>query len=139
MTLVSDQTSTLLAVGAEQSIDTTEPLLTDVSRAVVTLIALRAKAEAYDQRLTRALIGAFRGGASLTELCDAAGMSREAVLIRLSASPTPPAITPTDLDHQSPQLRLARRTPPSDGARSPRTRPGRAARHASTAPKPTSA
>lgn len=61
--------------------------LQNVSRTTVMWIALEAKADAYNFRVTKALAAGANAGASMSQLCDAAGFSVEEVASRLAEHP----------------------------------------------------
>ncbi|MGC3994248.1 MAG: hypothetical protein QM779_09100 [Propionicimonas sp.] len=84
MTNLIDDTQLLLAVRPDAQL-ADEDALVRVSEAVVTRASLRAKAQAYDLRITRTIAIAANDGAPLAELAEAAGMSQDEVRERLAA------------------------------------------------------
>lgn len=91
-----DDTSFLLVTDVLERADRLDLSLDTASRTTVTWIALQAKTDAYDLRVTRSLAAAANLGATLSELADAVGMSQQRVVDRLADRPE--LLTPESLD-----------------------------------------
>ena len=87
MTLLYDDTQLLLAVDPSVDESSLDTALAGLSGTVITQLALRAKAEAYQARIDRSLAAAANLGAGLDELAAAAGMAPDDVLARLQVAP----------------------------------------------------
>lgn len=86
--ILGDETALLLAIQvSDDDAEHKQTALDNVSEAVITRLALRAKAEAYQLRIDRWLANAANLGADLDELAAAAGMSRSEALRRVESAP----------------------------------------------------
>lgn len=87
-TILGDETALLLAIQVpDDDAAHREAALENLSAAVITRLALKAKAESYRLRIDRWLATAANQGATLDELAAAAGMSRAEVQQRLASTP----------------------------------------------------
>ncbi|MDQ7992073.1 MAG: hypothetical protein AAGC63_03445 [Propionicimonas sp.] len=86
MTSLYDDTQLLLAVDLREDDSSLDAALASLSGAVITQLALKAKAKAYQARIDRGLAAAANRGASLDELAAAAGMAPDEVLVRLRST-----------------------------------------------------
>lgn len=85
-----DDTAVLLAIDLrDAAADSQDEALEVLSRTVVTAIALNAKAQAYEARITRSMRLALNAGASLDEVAEAAMLTTEAAATRLELLTTP--------------------------------------------------
>lgn len=94
-----DDTAVLLAIDVrDAAADTHDEALEVLSRTVVTAIALNAKAQAYEARITLSMRLALNAGASLDEVAEAAMLTTEAAATRLElltiSDAYPPPRTP---------------------------------------------
>jgi len=87
MTLLYDDTQLLLAFDVSEDDSSLDAALAGLSGTVVTQLALKAKAGAYQARIDRSLAAAANRGASLDELAAAAGIAPAEVLARLRGTP----------------------------------------------------
>jgi hypothetical protein len=87
MSVLMEDTQRLLVVDIPELGEDLAESLERLSATVITQVALQAKTDAYELRVTRALARAANLGATLDELADAAGMSVARVVARLQSRP----------------------------------------------------
>lgn len=83
-----DDTATLLALDlTDTGGRTVDDQLADISRTFITWVALQAKTDAYDLRLTRSLQAGAAAGIPARDLADSAGITTTELDRRLTRTP----------------------------------------------------